>query len=373
MSTIVKKNIDPHSVIIDTNILFDSDKSNVVNDEFDRFWSEHAAEANLQLLIPEVVIGEILFQQTTAALKTLERANNSFTKLSSFTGGQFSHRASEARVKKEVKKRFEKWAKQKKYKKLITPVDSIDWKNMIESAIWRTPPFTHNDKKEEEEKGFRDALIMETVIEHSNSETGKKIVFITNDRVLREASEDRLKNDETFSAFETLDDFEAYLRLEKESLEQSFIKAVVIRASKKFFEKGNQNSLVYTGNLTNQLKEKFKNKFSNPERLVIEDSEDGFYSDGTWAPTGKGIFGVITRPQFQRIEGKNTYIWISKIKYTRTYEGQSAFDEELYEWTHEIFFDISWRSNITVNKRFTNMEIIDTKVIESKFEPSSDQ
>jgi predicted nucleic acid-binding protein len=127
MSIIVKEKIDPHAVILDTNILFDQDKSKVVNPEFDKFWENYAAEANLQLVIPEVVIGELLFQQTTSALKTLSRANDSFDRLSTFTGNGYSHRVSESRVKKEIRSRLYAWAKTKKFYELATPVHEMDW------------------------------------------------------------------------------------------------------------------------------------------------------------------------------------------------------------------------------------------------------
>ncbi len=372
MSTIVKEKIEHHAVIVDTNILFDQDKSNVVNPVFDEFWNEHAEEANLGLYLPDVVIGELLFQQTSSALKTLSRANDSFDRLSSFTGKAYSHRVNEGRVKKEIRSRLYTWANSKKFIELVTPVEEINWKSMVDSAIWRKAPFSYDPKKEDQEKGFRDALILETVVDYCNSEIERKIVFITNDQLLRETTEERLKHDDTFSAFESLDDFEAYLRLEKESLEQSFIKSVVSKAAKKFFKYQDENSLVYKIDLTGMLNEKYSDKFKNPQVLIPDDFEEGFYSDGEWRPVSRALYSIYGKPQFQKIVGENTFIWLSKILYNLDYEGESESDNSKYIFTHEIYFDVYWRTNISVNERFTKMEFINVEYVKSGFEPKDD-
>jgi hypothetical protein len=372
MSTIVKENIEPHAVVVDTNILFDQDKSKVVNFDFDAFWEKHATEANLQLLIPEVVVGEILFQQTTSALKTLSRANESFDRLSSFTGKSYSHRVNDTRVKTEIRSRFYCWAKVKKVRELATPISEIDWKNLISNSIWRLPPFSYDPKKEDLEKGFRDSLILETLVSYCESEIDKKIVFLSNDTLLREASEVRLKSDSTFSAFESIDDFEAYLRLEKENLEQSFIRSITNKAAKRFFKYRDKTSLVYTIDLMELLNENHEDKFKNPHTLIAEDFEGGFYSRGNWKVASSGIFSVEGKPQFQSIEDENTFFWISKVRYTRRYEGEFDLETEVPIFTHEVDFEINWKVNISLKERFTKLEFVNSKHIKSHFKRKND-
>ena len=372
MSKIVKEKIEQHAVIVDTNILFDQDKSNVVNKKFDVFWCEHSLDANLHLALPEVVIGEILFQQTTSALKTLSRANESFDRLSSFTGKSYSHRVNESRVRSEITQRFRGWARSRRYEELETPTKSIDWDTIVDASIWRKPPFSYDPKKEELEKGFRDALILETIVSYCEREVTKKIVFVSNDKLLRDSAEHRLRGHPTFSVFETLDDFEAYLRLEKENLEQSFIKSVVNKAAKKFFTYQDKSSLVYRIDLINLLGTEFSEKFENPASLLPDDFEGGFYSDNNWRPTSRALYAISEKPQFQRIEGDNTYVWRSRVRYHRDYEGASDWGNDTYIFKHEEFFHVYWRTNISVNERFTKMEFIEVKHIESKFEETGD-
>lgn len=381
MSTIAKEKIDTHSVIVDTNILFDQDKSKVVSPQFDEFWEKHSAEANLELKLPEVVIGEILFQQTTAALKTLSRANKSFGQLASFTGKKYSHRVSEKRVEREIKSRFYIWAKSKKFEELPAPVDDIKWESLIDDSIWRRPPFSYDPDKMDQEKGFRDALILETVVSYCEFEfeLGKKFVFITNDKLLRKSSEKRLKREVTFSAFESLDGFAAYLRLEKESFEGPFIKAVVNKAAKKFFKFQDENSLVYKVGLPGMVRERYSEDFNNPQSLIPDDFENGFYSGGRWKPVSTGTFSFDRKPQFQNIEGECTFLWLSKVHFDQVFECEADWHDHTHTFTrtfartftHEIIFDVHWKANISIDERFTKIELIDVELADSKLSPTS--
>jgi hypothetical protein len=62
-----KEEVPPHIVIPDTNVLWNKDKSVAVNPEFDEFWEEFSSKSNLELIIPDVVKGELLFQQSSSS------------------------------------------------------------------------------------------------------------------------------------------------------------------------------------------------------------------------------------------------------------------------------------------------------------------
>ena len=80
-----KEEIKIHIVIPDTNIIWFKDKSIVVNPAFDKFWDNYSQNSNLHLVIPEVVKGEILFQQSTSAIRQMEKATESIKEVSSIT------------------------------------------------------------------------------------------------------------------------------------------------------------------------------------------------------------------------------------------------------------------------------------------------
>ena len=69
---------------------------------------------------------------------------------------------------------------------LPTPIPNIDWAAIVESAVWRRPPFTFDAKDKNNEKGFRDAVILETLAHLCQSTpTDKTVIFVCNDDLLR--------------------------------------------------------------------------------------------------------------------------------------------------------------------------------------------
>ena len=164
MSKLTKPSPLEHIVIVDTNILWYKDKSEVVSPEFDQFWDQESGSFPMKLMIPEVVVGELLFQQTSSALKALGKANEEIKRVSSVTGKTYSHQITEERVRNEVKKRMDAWIDGKGAEVRTTPVDDMNWSELITNATWRRPPFTSDQNNPKNEKGFRDALILETVL-----------------------------------------------------------------------------------------------------------------------------------------------------------------------------------------------------------------
>jgi hypothetical protein len=71
MPKIRRKPPPQHLVIVDTNILWDKDKKLPVSPAFDAFWGKNSPLLPMTLHVPHVVMGELHFQQTTSALKSL--------------------------------------------------------------------------------------------------------------------------------------------------------------------------------------------------------------------------------------------------------------------------------------------------------------
>jgi hypothetical protein len=114
MSKIRRRSPNPHIVVCDTSILWHEDKARVVNPIFDEFWQKHSQAFPMELVIPDVVRGELLFQQTTSALKSLAKASTTFAELSQVTEKKYSHRVTEEKVTRHVAERFERWLNQKR-------------------------------------------------------------------------------------------------------------------------------------------------------------------------------------------------------------------------------------------------------------------
>ena len=67
--------VEPHIVFADTSTLWFEDKEHRVDSKFDEFWREYRQSFGLELHIPEVVYGELLFQHVALAVSELQKAN----------------------------------------------------------------------------------------------------------------------------------------------------------------------------------------------------------------------------------------------------------------------------------------------------------
>ena len=324
MARIRKARPKPHVVITDTSTVWHEDKHYVVDPEFDKFWKNYADQFGFELVIPEVVRGEILFQQTTSATKGLKKANQAILDIQRVTHRQYSHRITEHRVRQEVELKFQRWAESKSAKVLLTPTDDINWPKVIRSAIWREPPFLLDSQIPDNEKGFRDCLILETVKHFCSQESREiPIAFLCKDKVLRETTEAVLAADKRFSTYELISDFKTYLDLTKEKLEGAFIKAIVLRAHTKFYAKGDPECLYFRDNVMEILKQKYNKHFENPE--VSEDQTLGLIlpplllsGQRKWEPADSGMFWI-SRSQFVKTDDEGQYVWLNTVTYVRQY------------------------------------------------------
>ena len=104
MAKIKKAKPSPHLVFADTSTLWHGNKKYVVDPRFDDFWMKYSSRFSLSLAIPEVVRGELLFQQTTAALNRFTKAQSFVEEMAEITNTNYSHRINESRIKNDITK-----------------------------------------------------------------------------------------------------------------------------------------------------------------------------------------------------------------------------------------------------------------------------
>jgi hypothetical protein len=374
----VKRTPPPtHWVVVDTNILWDKDKKLPVNQAFDAFWKQNSTLVPMALYLPEVVLGELHFQQATSALKALSTINESFTELSGIADSPYSHKCNEATLKVQVKGKLDRWLKTHGGQVLPTPSGQIDWASLIESAIWRKPPFTFDPKDAKNEKGFRDALILETVTHTcAGLKDNNILIFVCNDYLLRTTAEARLKSSSKFLAFESLTDFGSYINLTQQQFTNAFVKSIQNHARAKFYAKGDQTTIYFK----HELSKRILNEHSAV--LELKDSSHGAISllaqaIGTTAPEVKLLrqMFLIGSTQFSALVNDRTFHWTSHIDVVRLYEQQQQ--EGLIASTmpprsriQVVGFDVAWRANVKSDGRFHDIEVgelrpKDTQVLEA--------
>lgn len=304
----------PHVVIPDTSILWHKDKALAVTPDFDVFWNEHSPHVQLELVVPSVVRGELLFQQCTSASKSLQQANEHLSKACQVIDASYPTKLTPEKIRQHTEEKVDAWIASLKGRVAPTPFAAIDWQRLCEAAVWREAPFEMDAKNSENEKGFRDALILETVLDVSKQDQRQvNIAFLCNDSLLRTTAAQRLKGDVRFACYESVGDFASYLKLTREKLDKEFIKQIVLRAAEKFYTKDDPNCL--------WLKERMWERIpkEQEERLKLDSETLGWL----WEAEGPHHWRV-SGPEFQKITPERTYHWKTVVTYYRRYSSRTV-------------------------------------------------
>lgn len=357
-------------VVVDTNILWHKDKTFVVNPDFDSFWDSHSNRFALTLAVPHVVRGELLFQQTMSALKSLGRANQELEEAARVAAVPYRHRVTDTRIKKDVERRLARWLKRRKAQVLTVPFTSIMWSEFAEAAIWRRGPFTPDPKTPEAEKGFRDALILETVAELVSAPPADcQVAFLCNDNLLRGLTDQRLATSTCFSSFESIADFTSYLRLSQEKLTQAFVRAIRSRARAKFFTKDDPSCLYTSERIVDTIRRDFLADFiwfgDHGVAGITPIVETSFFTSLTrtpeWTEASREIVWL-GNPEFTRLEGERDLHWSSTVTFVQLFRQQlpsmilasSAAPEERLR---VLAFTVAWHSVVRGDGRFQTVAL----------------
>ena len=100
-----------HIIVPDTNILWDKDKKNSVSADFNAFWERNKSLISIKLIVPEVVLGELQFQQATSAIKLASTVAENLQELSGVAQATYSTRLDNEKIKKQVGVKLNKWVR----------------------------------------------------------------------------------------------------------------------------------------------------------------------------------------------------------------------------------------------------------------------
>jgi len=380
MPYIRRRSPPEHLLIPDSNVLWCEDKALVVAPEFDQFWNSFASEFTLTLVVPEVVRGELLFQQTTSALKGLAKANTELARVSAVAGQQYAHRVSEGRVREDVASRLDRWLQLKRAQVEPTPIATIDWARLVTDAVWRNPPFEQDPKNAEFEKGFRDALVLETVRAVSAKVAlGRRVAFVTADVVLRDATALAVSAYRSSTCYESVDELASYLRLTKEKLDEQFVRAIQARASKRFFNRADPNCLFWEAKIATTIRQQFAAELAKP--LPTDDPVSsvaiGLGLGVQWeAVTNEGI--RIAAAQFDRLEGGHNFFWKTPITFAQAFRcswlpSESLQGVDFPERLRIVMFEVNWKARVKKDGRFHDLTVSDITCVRKEFSAFEDR
>jgi hypothetical protein len=357
----------PHSVIVDTNILWHEDKKYAVAPEFDTAWDENGKLVGLELVVPEVVRSELAFQQTTAVWNRLDQVTKLLGEISGIAASTHATRITRKRLREQVEAKIDRWLRNRRARIPAVPYQAVDWSRVTSDAVWRRPPFTFDSKKTDAEKGFRDSLILETVAhEVAREARDVNIVFIAADNLLRKTAAERMRSETRFTVHDSMSAFSSYVRLTREELDNEFIRAILDRAAEKFFTPDDDQSLYLRENILSKIGDQFAAYFSDPEKADKSSFKlpASMNLSGPWQAPNPGRWWI-AGSDFVSIEPERIFHWRTKVWFARAYRRRSTLAFTIVvtppePWDERLLylqFDVYWKALVKADARFYNIEL----------------
>lgn len=203
--------------------------------------------------------------------------------------------------------------------------DKVNWKDLILNSVNRIPPFEQSDK----EKGFRDALILETfsqIVHKSPCDRRKcRIILITNDTLLSVAVNKRFQNINYTQIKTNIEECEELISMLVNEVSEEYIKQIHDKISLYFLDNENKTGVYYEYDIGNEIKKNFKKELKELcEGAVIREN-------------GKLY---ISAPSFSHKIGQKFY-WSTKI----TIEGECFKNESVENGNRQSYMQDDFSHN----------------------------
>ncbi|GEM_PF-2705589 len=231
-----------------------------------------------------------------------------------------------------------------------TPYEQINWADLVNRAVYKKPPF---NPEKDKEKGFRDAVIAETIlINLPKISKDSNIVILVRDGLLSDFIASSTQKYNNLKIYPSILDFESAIKLHLLKDDDKLIDAISQEADTTFYTPLGQDSLFYKENLPQKILAKFPSLFANPE--IEENKYYGFgwvTNEKNWIPSTEPEYRV-SKPVFIKNEG-NDYYWSSTVIYRQLFENTSRNELISYgfdmkgEWKLE--FKVEWK--VTINNK----------------------
>ena len=240
-------------VVLDTNQLYTGSASDLVRQEVAELAQEcrRHQDVVIRWYIPDVVRLERRYQMLEAAQKLLPSVQRLERLLGH--GLAISEEILADRVSSAIERQLATLDLQ------VLPLDPgrVDWPRLIEDAAGRRPPFQAG----EHEKGFRDALILETVVQliddSPKSPKACRIALVTADGLLASTVEAQTKDAGNVRILRSLDELRDLVNTIVADVTEDFVNAIREVAQACFFVKDDEDSLYYSAKVYDQIASRF--------------------------------------------------------------------------------------------------------------------
>ena len=279
-------------VVFDSSAIFTGSASDLVNPPVAQFIADNSTYPDLKIswYVPEVVVLERTYQMVKKGSELLPAVQRLETLL-----GHNLNITSEI-IKNRVDDAIEKGLNQLNLGVVRLSCDKVDWERLIQDATFRRPPFNTGEK----EKGFRDAIIVESFLQlvDASPSTARicRVSLLTGDKLISDAVTARTVSYQNVRILGTLDELKSLINTLVAAVSEEVVAKIRERAGKYFFVPKQEDTLYYAEGIRKKIVEKF------PKELAETPSGADRRENGTWFIGPPGF----TKKEGQRITWSTT-------------------------------------------------------------------
>jgi PIN domain len=344
-----------YTLIVDANILYSNHDDRIFSKEFEKCLAECRKFAVVRLLIPRVAFLELLFRRIKKASKLHGKAKAELANVMRFSRSTEFTFLDESDVILSIYKEACHWKGNNKATLVRTPIDSINWAKLIRKSIWRLPPFEpYSDDSKKNEKGFRDALVVETVeaiIRRSHS----SVIFVSGDDLLRKTIEQHsLEFPATakITCYKSSAELLSAMKLNTQPL-SDFLKNILLgRANALFYTKGDTECIFSKDGLAERAQGFSFYYFPILSHMFADPSSDAYHINYT--PVGSPVV-VPGDTLFEELDESGTYYWASIVNLAQSFVIAPTQDNYLLV----VAISVKWSCNFDEEGNHSNIQIKD--------------
>lgn len=246
------------TVIFDSNVLYTEHVDRLICKEAHDYCAGESKSLGLEIdwRLPEIVISERKNQMAAKAATLSE----SVRKLERLVGHNWGLTAETLDL--HISASIDRQMSELGMNALSLDFSLVDWSNLVDAAARRVPPFSR-----EKEKGFKDAIILESFVQCASksprSPAAARIFLITEDALLRQAAQERVKIFKNVSVVTSIDDLRTEINAVAAHLPKEFIDRYVKKADALFFVVSEKKGLMYDWEVLGKIKERFDDVLSS--------------------------------------------------------------------------------------------------------------
>jgi len=259
--------------VVDTNCLFTEAADRILSHPAEEVIQDTISSESPEVkwYIPEIVVAERKFQMRQRALILLKSVERLETLLGHKLG--INEEILEQRIELAISRQLEPLG----VRRLEIDTAKVDWEDIIERAGTRKPPF-----EAEKEKGFRDALILESFSQLATklpkSSTTTRIILVTQDALLGAAFGDKFSGHSNVRMEPNMDSLLSLVNTLRSEISEQDVQKLLPRAQQLFYEKGNKSSFYYKGEIWKKIREKFGDILSSvPDASYVLGDNTGLH------------------------------------------------------------------------------------------------